>query len=105
MALAFSVKSPAKNLAGLRMRLVNITFDALYVNGTGYVITPANCKLKNKILSISSPRLAAFSVSPTLSGVNAVLKVYKGAAGVDVEAATNEATLDTLVGMFTVWGY
>lgn len=93
-----------KGMGGFKMRLVTITFDALYASGTGYTLTAAQVGLR-KIFNISSPVVNVFQVYATLSGTGANLKVFKGASGINVEAATNEATLSGLVGMFTVWGY
>lgn len=105
MALTITKKQPTKNLGGYKLRVVSITFDAAYVNATGYSITAAQCGLR-KILAFSPMVLGAYLVSPAIvaGNLSAVLKVYVGAAGVNVEAATNEAGLNGLVGVFVVWG-
>ena len=105
MALTFSVKPVISHgLGGIKIRLVTITLDAAYAT-PGYVITPANCKLKSKILYMSSAVIGIYSASPSLSGANAVLQMIVGAAGVNAEAADNLAGLDTKVGLFLVIGY
>lgn len=102
MALAFTVlKVISKHHGGRKLRLVKITFDAAYVNGTGYTVTPANVGLKTKIESMTGINLNGYQVAPALSGVNAILKAWKG----NTEASNNEAGLDTLVGLANVWGY
>lgn len=100
-ALSFSVTNViTKGLGGRKVRLVSVTFDALYVNGTGYTVTPGNCNLNTRIVSMTSMNLEGYQVSVEISGVNAVLKAWKG----NTEAATNEAGLDTLVGVaMVIW--
>ncbi len=101
-ALSFSVINViSKGLGGRKVRLVTITFDALYVNGTGYTVTPANCNLKTNIKSISAINLNGYQVSGSISGNNAVLRAWKG----NTEASTNEAGLSALVGLAIVIGY
>jgi len=103
MALTISVKNLKSN-GGIRRRIVTITLDAAYAT-PGYTITPANCKLKNKILYMSSPVMGIYLASVTLSGVNAILQMIVGAAGVNAEAADNLAGLEGKVGLFLVEGY
>jgi hypothetical protein len=105
MALAFSVRNvKSHGMGGIKIRLVQVTFDTDYAT-PGYTVTPANVNLNNKILYFSSAVVGAYLISPTLSGVNAVLQAFVGAAGVNAEAGQGENGLDTLVGMFLVFGY
>jgi len=93
-----------KSVGGMRHRFLTITLNATYTT-PGYTITPALCKLKNKILYMSSPNVGIYSASVTLSGVNAVLQMIVGAAGINAEAADNLAGLNGKVAIFDVWGY
>lgn len=108
MALGIVVKDikVGSQLRGVKPRLVKFTFDAAYVNGTGYNVTLANLKLKNRIVGMGGGMIVgAFMVHPSIVGVNVLnLKCYKGAAGVNVECANNEAGLNGLIGWMTVWG-
>ena len=101
-ALSFSViNAISKGLGGRKVRLVTITFDALYVNGTGYTVTPGNCNLRTNIKSITAINLNGYQVSGSISGNNAVLRAWKG----NTEASTNEAGLSGLGGIALVIGY
>lgn len=104
MALAFSVRKLSKRVGGLRARIVTITFDATYAT-PGYTVTPANCGLPGKILYFGSEVIGVHTVSPTISGNNAILKVIVGAAGINAEAADNLASLENVVGKFLVLGW
>ncbi len=97
-----------QRMGGMKLRIYDITLDASYVNGTGYSITPANVGLRTKILSLDVGNAAGFMASVSYSGVNAVLKFWKGSATAStilVECATNEAGLNTLVCRARAWGY
>ena len=103
MALGFSIKSViSKGLGGLKIRLVTITFDNAYVAATGYVITPANCKLK-KILSFGSINLPGYQVGVKTYNSDGSVNViaYKG----NTNSSDNESGLNTLVGIALVTGY
>lgn len=105
MSLAFSVTNvKSHGLGGLKVRLVRVTFDTDYAT-PGYTVTPANVNLHTKIIHCSSAVVGPYLISPTISGVNAVLQAFVGAAGVNAEAAQGENGLDTLVGMFLILGY
>ena len=104
MALAFSVRKLPKRVGGLRARIVTITLDTDYAT-PGYTITPANCGLTSKILYMSSAVIGIYSASPTISGVNAVLQMIVGAAGVNAEAADGLNGLENQVGIFWVLGW
>jgi len=113
MALTFALPNKAPSptpvvrsaaLGGLKVRFIRLTTDASYVNGTGYTITPANCNLDTAIVFIDAPEgLSGFK--PVWDSPNQKLRFMKGAAGVDVEAATNEATLGGALFDLMVWGY
>ena len=101
-ALSFTVINViTKGLGGRKVRLVSITFDALYVNATGYTVTPSDVNLKTNIKSMTAINLNGYQVATSISGNNAVLRVWKG----NTEASTNEAGLNALVGLAVVIGY
>ena len=101
-ALSFTVINViSKGLGGRKVRLVTITFDAAYVNGTGYTVTPSDVNLKTNIKSVTAINLNGYQVAASISGNNAVLRAWKG----NTEASTNEAGLDTLTGLAVVIGY
>lgn len=108
MALGIVVKDVkvASGMRGVKPRLVKFTFDASYVNGTGYNVTLANLKLKNRIFGLGGGMVVgAFMVHPTIVNNTVLnLRCYKGAAGVNVECANNEPGLNGLIGFMTVWG-
>ena len=103
MALSFgTLTKPTKNLAGLKVRIVPITFDAAYVNADGYTVTALQCGLK-KILACPGMNIAGYQIAATSyasDGASMVLRAYKG----NTQAADNEAGLSTLVGRLIVWG-
>jgi hypothetical protein len=94
-------------LGGLHLRLVRITTDASYVNGTGYTVplTGANSVLLDTRICniIGGEGLSGFK--PVWDATNNKLRFMKGAAGVDAEAATNEATLSGAVFDVMVLGF
>lgn len=101
MALSFSVTGiPIKNSGGRRWRLVAITFDALYVNGTGWTVQPSDVQLTTKVEGMTAINVEGYQLSPAISGNNAVLKAWKG----NTEAGNNEAGINGLVGLALVWG-
>ena len=101
-ALSFTVINViSKGLGGRKVRLVSITFDAAYVNGTGYTVTPSDLNLKTNIKSMTAMNLAGYQIQPAISGNNVILKAWKG----NTEASTNEAGLNTLVGLAIAVGY
>ena len=104
MALAFSIRKLPKRVGGLRARIVAITLDTDYAT-PGYTITPANVGLTSKIIYMSPAVIGIYSASPTISGVNAILQMIVGAAGVNAEAADGLNGLDTQVGNFFILGW
>lgn len=91
-------------LGGLKIRFARITTDALYVNGTGYTVTPANFKLDTAIsFLVGSEGLSGNK--PVWDSVNQKLRFMVGAAGVDAEAATNLASLNGATFDVMVIGY
>lgn len=102
MALAFSVTNwNIKHGGGRKAKLVAITFDGDYANGTGWTVTPANLGFTTAIESMLPLNLAGYQIQPAISGVNAVLKAWKG----NTEAGNSEAGLNTLVGLTLALGY
>lgn len=103
MALSFA-KTPVniKDSGGRRFRMVSITFDAAYVNGTGYTIAPADLNFASKIESLILQGIGAYQFTTAVSGVNQVVKAYTGA---NAEAANNEAGLNGLVAQGWAVGY
>lgn len=97
-----------QRMGGVKMRVYDITLDASYVIVTGYVITPANVGLRTKILELKPANVLGFMASTTYSGVNAILRWWKGSASAStilIECATNEAGLSGLVCRVTALGY
>jgi hypothetical protein len=113
MALSFTLPANAPSptavvrsaaLGGLKLRFAKITTDGTYTNGTGYAVTPANFKLDTAIVFL----IGAEGLSgnkPVWDSVNQKLKFMVGAAGVDVEAATNLASLNGATFDVMVIGY
>lgn len=101
MALAFSkTYINIRHADGYRFRIVDITLDGAYVNGTGYTITPGNVDLTTKIVGFLPGNALGFMMRGTTSGNNANLRCYKTGAAVSTilaECATNEAGLNGLV--------
>lgn len=113
MALSFAVApgTPSPTaivrsgvLGGLHIRFVRITGDASYVSGTGYTIAVASVQLDTRIaFMIGSEGLSGFK--PVWDSTNSKLRFFKGAAGVDVEAANNEAGLSGAVFDVLIFGF
>lgn len=101
MALSFSTtKVNIKQAGGRRFRVVAVTFDANYVNGTGWTVNASDIGL-NAIEYAAPINVEGYQLSPAISGANAVFKAWKG----NTEAGNGEAGLNGLVGLGLFIGY
>lgn len=113
MALAFSnisLLAPGRGTRGHRVILSEITYDGSYAAG-GYSVTAANFGLRSikKIIPIgvAATGAAGSGFLASWDKTNAKIKVYKTGSAVStpfLEAGTNEATLNGLIGQTLVVG-
>ncbi len=101
LALSFSTTNlNIKQAGGRRFRMSAITFDALYVNGTGWTVAASDVNLA-AIEHATPINLRGYQLEPTISGTGVVYRAYKG----NTEASTNEAGLSGLIGLAFLIGY